>query len=185
MSEIPMAPGPHVEQKAQPARRSTVRRVGPAAGLVLAGLVAGALGVGVLGHTPTTTASTVAVPVRPGGPPGGVAGGPGGGMAGEIRVGGTITAVSSSGLTVEQADGTTATYAANGTTDVRRDGAQSSLSALKVGDRVLVHVLPSTSGSGTVAERILAGTSATGGGPGGPPPAGSGTGTSATTGTGA
>jgi hypothetical protein len=164
MSEIPMAPDPRVEQQDPPARTSILRRRAPAVGLVVAGLVAGALGVGVLGHTATgTTGSNAAAGqhARPGGF------GPGGGVAGETRVSGTITVVGSSGITVRQADGTTATYAVNGTTDVRRDGAQSSLSGLKVGDHVLVHVVPSA-GGGTVAERILAGTSATPGGPGGP-----------------
>jgi hypothetical protein len=175
MSEIPMAPDPQdprVAPQPEPApstTRSRLRRNAPAVGLLVAGLVVGALGVGVLGHTASgpTGNSSAAAATRQGGPRGGFPGGPGGGIAGEMRVTGTITAVGSSSVTVEQADGTTATYSANATTDVRRDGVQSSLSALKVGDQVLVHAVPSTSGSGKVAERILVGTPGTQDGPGG------------------
>ena len=172
MTEIPTAPDPqdpqHLPREASPGPRSHLRRYGPATGLLVAGLVAGALGVTVLDHGSTTTAGTAAAQQQ-GHFPGGMRGGMGGGVAGEVRVSGTLTAVGTSGITVEKADGTTATYTANGTTEVLRDGARSTLSALKTGDAVLVHVIPAP-GGGTVAERILAGTSATAPGPGGPPP---------------
>ena len=137
-----------------------------------------------LGHASggPTGGNAAATSTRQGGPSGGFAGGRGGGIAGELRVRGTITAVTATSITVKQVDGTTSTYTANGTTDVQRDGAQSSLSALKAGDEVLVHVLPASGNGGAIAERILAGMSATQPGPGGPPPAAGGTGVSTATG---
>ena len=85
-----------------------------------------------------------------------------------------LTAIGGSSVTVRGTDGSTATIAVDDSTQVQEDGQTVALSSLKTGDAVLVHVL--TSGSGTVAERVLAGTSATngpgarGGLRGGPPP---------------
>jgi hypothetical protein len=95
-------------------------------------------------------------------------GGPGG-VAGEEHVEGTVTARSGSSVTVRSTDGTSATYTVTGDTQVVHDGALASLSDVQVGDAVLVHVLPTTSGGHQVAERVFAGTLPGGGfGPGGP-----------------
>jgi hypothetical protein len=102
-------------------------------------------------------------------------GGPGagrGGIDGEQHVEGTVRATTGSTVTVRATDGTTATYAVTSDTQVVRDGAQASLSDVQVGDAVLVHVLPTTSGGHKTAERLFAGTlpagGSGGGGPGGP-----------------
>jgi len=96
----------------------------------------------------------------PGGPgPGGMPGngGPGfGGRPGEQHVGGTVTAVGSSTVTVKLADGTTATYAVIASSDIVKNGARVSLSAIKVGDAVFLHVYPSN--GQTVVEHLFAGT---------------------------
>jgi len=91
---------------------------------------------------------------------------------------GTISSVGSASITVKATDGTSTKVPVNGTTQIVRNGAIASLAALRSGDQVLVHVIPS--GSSTVAERIFAGTSATGRF-GGPPPGQQGTGTTSTT----
>lgn len=89
----------------------------------------------------------------PGGAPGG---GPGfGGRAGEQHVSGTVTAVGASSVTVRLADGTTATYAVLASSDIVKDGARVSLSAIKVGDAVFLHVYPEN--GKTVVERLFAG----------------------------
>jgi hypothetical protein len=149
-------------------RARTSGRILKGVGIVATGLVAGAIGIAAIQGSPSATnaASTTNTPpggagFRQGGPPGG----PGGGIAGESRVVGTITSVGSSSITVKGSDGTSTTVPVNGTTQIIRNGSVSSLSSLKSGDQVLVHVIPS--GTGTVAERILAGSSATMGGPGG------------------
>ncbi|MGZ6827884.1 MAG: DUF5666 domain-containing protein, partial [Mycobacteriales bacterium] len=160
-----------------PTRRGTVLR---GIGIVTTGLVAGAIGVTAISSS-SSAASTGSAGSAPrfggapgqgpqGGPPGGVDGGRGG-VAGETRLRGTITAVGSASLTVKGLDGTTTTVPVNGATEIVRDGSSASLSALRAGDQVLVHVVPS--GTSTVAERVFAGTSATAGpGFGGPPPGG-------------
>jgi hypothetical protein len=105
---------------------------------------------------------------------GGPRGGPGG-IDGEQHVEGTVSATTGSTVTVKSTDGTTATYTVTSDTQVVRDGAQASLSDVQVGDAVLVHVLPTTSGGHKTAERLFAGTLPAGGfggggagGPGGP-----------------
>jgi hypothetical protein len=103
------------------------------------------------------------------GPGSGFGGGFGGGFAGEQHVSGTLTAVGASSITVRTASGTQA-YTVTGTTDVQRNGSRVPLSALQVGDPVVVHAYPS--GSTTVVERVLAGTMPAFGGP---PPAQDGT----------
>jgi hypothetical protein len=93
--------------------------------------------------------------VPPAGGPGGRFGGPpGGGLDGEQRLSGTVAAIGGSSITVTTSSGRL-TYAVIGTTDIRRDGQTIALSALKVGETVLVHVYPT--GSSYTAERILAG----------------------------
>ncbi|MCW2601621.1 MAG: hypothetical protein JWM02_3450 [Frankiales bacterium] len=160
-------------------------------GIMATGLVAGAIGVAAMQGSggATSAASTTNTPqtgFQGGGPQGGFGGG---GVPGQTRVFGTIASVGASSITVKASDGTSTTLAVNGTTEIVRNGATSSLSALKAGDQVVVHAVPS--GSSTLAERILAGTSGTQRGPGGfgrrqpgqpgqPGPA-SGTGTTSTT----
>ena len=125
------------------------------------GLVVGAIGVAAL-HTNSTgnatngfaggpTAAANQVPGAgpqqgfAGGPPaGGVGGpgGPGGGLAGEQHVVGTLTSVGAASITVKSASGT-ATYPIESTTVLVKGGQRvSSLSALTVGDTVVVHVYP-------------------------------------------
>jgi hypothetical protein len=145
--------------------------------LAAAGLLAGAVGTFALGHhgSGTTTFQNAGSTTAQGGlPPGGLQGGtstqgrfggPGGGMDGEQRLTGTITAVGSSSVTVKTASATT-TYAVTSTTEIVRDGAAATLSQLKAGDPVLLHVYP-LNGT-TVVERLFAGTLSQGSFPGGP-----------------
>jgi hypothetical protein len=102
----------------------------------------------------------------------GFQGGPagGGGVAGEQHIQGTVTAKTSGSITVKSSSGA-ATYVVNATTEIVRNGQQATLSAVKVGDAVFVHVYPSSSGR-MLVERLFAGTSATSpavGPPGGAP----------------
>ena len=92
----------------------------------------------------------------------------GGGVAGEQRIQGTVTAKTSTTVTVKSSSATS-TYTVNATTEIVRDGQAASLSAVQVGDPVVVHVYPSSSGQ-MLVERLLAGSSASGG-PGGFGPA--------------
>ena len=69
--------------------------------------------------------------------------------------------------------GGTATYTVNDTTQIVRNGQTATLAAVQVGDPVLVHVYPSSSGQ-LLVERLFAGSSAGDGGPGGLAPPGSG-----------
>jgi hypothetical protein len=86
---------------------------------------------------------------------------------GEQHLHGTLTAVGSSSVTVRTDAGTTTTYAVTAATQVVRDGTPVALAQLKVGDEVVLHVLPGTSGGRPVLERLLAGT-LPGRGPGAP-----------------
>ena len=95
-----------------------------------------------------------------GGPPGG------GGISGEQHVQGTLTARTSGTITVKSTSGT-ATYVVNATTEIVRNGQSATLSDVKVGDPVFVHVYPSSSGQ-MLVERLFAGTSASGSGFGPP-----------------
>jgi hypothetical protein len=152
-------------------------------GVVATGLVAGAIGVAVLQGSPSTAATSPAASTAQNVPPGAQGlpgrpnrlgqglggpgtGGPGGGVAGESRLVGTIASVGAASITVRTAAGTSVTVPVNGATEIALNGALVSLAELKGGDQVLVHVIPA--GTGTVAERILAGNAA-GPGPGGPP----------------
>jgi hypothetical protein len=99
-------------------------------------------------------------------------GGPGG-IAGEQHVQGTVTATTGSTVTVKTSGGSTATYTVNSTSEIVRNGQSATLADVKVGDPVLVHVYPSSSGQ-LLVERLFAGSSASGPGGGGfgPPPDG-------------
>ncbi len=89
-----------------------------------------------------------------GSPPGG------GGISGEQHIQGTLTAKTASTITVKSTGGT-APYAVNATTQIVRNGRSATLSDVKVGDPVFVHVYPSSSGQ-MLVERLFAGTSASG-----------------------
>ncbi|HEY4315368.1 MAG TPA: hypothetical protein VGO19_07675 [Actinomycetes bacterium] len=146
-----------------------------AAGVLLAG------GVAVAVATSSGASSAGTVGTTAGGPPAGGLGrgsgaqtGPGiaqgpAGVAGEQHIEGTLTAKTGSTVTVQATGGTTATYTVTSDTQVVRDGARTSLSEVQVGDAVLVHVLPTTSGGHKTAERLFAGTLPTGGFGGGGP----------------
>jgi hypothetical protein len=179
---VPPAPGGDQIASGAPDPRPGDRRgaVAKGAGLLVAGVLVGVLGVTALQHdsTPTSNAaSTTAVaPGQQGQVPGsqgsgqglggqGLGGqGLGGGVDGETRTVGTVTAVGGSSVTVKAQDGTTATYRVTGDTQIARNGAQIALSDVRTGETVLVHVLP-----GDVAERVLIGTFRRGGGTGTPP----------------
>lgn len=84
-------------------------------------------------------------PRAPGGPgagrPGFGAAGPGG-RAGEQHLNGTVSTVGSSSVTVRLANGSTATYGVIASSDIVKNGARVSLSAIKPGDAVFLHVYP-------------------------------------------
>jgi hypothetical protein len=88
-------------------------------------------------------------------------GGPGfggtgpGGRAGEQRVNGTVTTVTTSSVTVRLANGSTATYGVVASSDIVKNGARVSLSAIKPGDAVFLHVYPLN--GHTVIEHLFAG----------------------------
>ena len=154
--------------QASPARR----RLAPSvvmAGWLAVGLIAGAAIVGAMHSSRTANATgagaaAVGNAAGPGagapgaGAPPGV-GGPGfggGGFDGEQHLFGTLTAVGASTVTVQTAGGATSTYQIDGTTELVKDGQQvSSLSAMHVGDRVVVHAYP-LNGT-THVERIIDG----------------------------
>lgn len=132
--------------------------------LVGVGLLAGLVGVAALqGSTdpaPATRAvgSTTGLPDRARTPDLPV---PRGGVGGETRLVGTLTRVGSGAVTVRTVDGTTTTVPVAAGTQVLEDGAVARLDDLEAGEQVVVHVL--ADGDGTVAERVLAGSSAVGG----------------------
>ena len=146
-----------------------------AVGLVVAGLVAGAVGTFAIGHArdgETTLRDagddqSFVVPGQGSAPQGLGAPGTGrGGFQGEQRLQGTLTAVGSSSVTVRTSSGT-ATYAVTSASELVRDGQRVSLSGLKTGEAVLVHVYPLN--GKTLVERLIAGTLPQGG-PGAFPP---------------
>ena len=174
----PPEPPPATEPVAQQPRRRSAG-VLKGVGIVATGLVAGAVGIALLQGSPGTTpaASTTPEPQSAfqGGPPGGF--GRGGGLPGDSWSVGTIASVGASSITVTAGDGSTTVVPVSGSTEIVREGAPASLAALRSGDQVVFHLV--TSGSGPVADRILAGTSVPRG-PGGPAPAQPGTGTTST-----
>jgi hypothetical protein len=106
-------------------------------------------------------------------------GGPGfGGRNGEQHVNGTATAVGALTITVHLASGGTATYTVVASSEIVKNGAPVSLSAVKVGDAVFLHVYPLN--GKTVVERLFDGLpgpgpgAGPGSGPGGAPGDGSG-----------
>jgi hypothetical protein len=148
----------HAEEVTTPAPRRRMPVAVATAAWLAVGLVVGAVGVAALHSTNTTNGATgiAGAPAAAanqipgaaprqgfaGGPPPGAFGGPGGGLAGEQHIMGTLAAVGSSSITVKSSAGT-ATYPIESSTVLVKDGRRvSSLSALTVGDTVVVHVYP-------------------------------------------
>ncbi|HEU4676651.1 MAG TPA: hypothetical protein VFS29_11715 [Motilibacteraceae bacterium] len=142
-----------------------------AVGLVLAGALAGGIGIAAVQHGSTTTASTAAQGLAGAPGPAGGQGQLGQGQLGQGQLGqgfpggagrdddeqrlvGTVTTVSGSSVTVQTQSGTT-TYQVNADTQVIKDGQVATLSDLASGDQVLVHVIPGD--STPTVERIIAG----------------------------
>jgi hypothetical protein len=157
-----------VPEPERPDAASGERRRGPvaaakAAVLVVIGVLAGGGIAYAAGHHATSTASTGI-----GQPPAGAPGAGFGGRAGEQHIAGTLTAVGSSSVTVQSSSGT-ATYTVDAGTQIVRDGAPATLSQLRAGDAVFLHVYPASSGGRLHVERIFAGQLPSGGfgGPGG------------------
>ena len=126
--------------------------------LVFAGLILGGVVVSIVDNhssasTPTAISNNQRNPFggqefQPGqGLPGGF-----GGLAGEQRLTGTLTALGKSSITVRTASGT-ATYSVTSATEIVRAGQPATLSYLRVGDSVFVHVYQS--GSRMLVERIF------------------------------
>ncbi|HET7310929.1 MAG TPA: hypothetical protein VFJ17_06345 [Mycobacteriales bacterium] len=156
---------------APPAQHRAGRRTAfVATGLVAAGALVG--GVGVAAFQPSTAASSrtgfpgqlqngqVPNGQLPGGPlPGGhglpgQGGFAGGGVDGEQHVNGTVVSVGTSSIRIRTNSGT-ASYAVTPQTEIVRKGAVASLSAVKAGDSVFVHLVP-TGGSSYAVERLFA-----------------------------
>lgn len=182
-TDVPAEPQDVVASPGQDAGALRARRL-RLAGFVAAGVVATAVGIGVAQASGSSGATAAAASGPAGGlrggaaqgpqgavPPGGFAGGRGG-VAGEDRVVGTLVSTTATSVTVKSQDGTTATYAVDASTDVRKNGSTVALSSLGQGEQVLVHVIPSSSGGRAYAERVLAGTLRPGGGGGFGPPDG-------------
>lgn len=191
-----LAPTPEgpAETLASPARAPRARWLKAAtvvaAGVITGGGVAFAAGHGT-GSGGTTVASTAGSSVSGANPEGGFDGhsgaGAGGhfgdgngdnrdGIDGEQHVQGTLTAIGASSITVEAATGAH-TYQVTGTTEIMNNGKAATLSQLKTGTQVLVHVYPATSGNQLLVERLFAGTLPAfgdGRGPGGHPSDGDG-----------
>ena len=77
-----------------------------------------------------------------------------GGVDGEQRTSGTVTKVGASSVTLRTASGT-GTYAVTAQTEIVRNGGAASLSDVRAGDAVFVHLIPG-SGSSYVVERLFA-----------------------------
>jgi len=141
---------------------------------VVVALVAGGGIVFALEHHSGSASAAGATPAVNGG--GGLSGaggngnGFGGGVAGEQHILGTVAATGAATITVKTGSGS-ATYVVNATTEIVRNGQSATLSEIQVGDPVLVHVYPSSSGQ-MLVERLLAGTSANDGPGGFGPPSG-------------
>jgi len=161
-------PEPDVVASPPPRRRTALAAVG----MVAAGALVGAVGVAALrSHSSSTTANPAGfaagqvpagqVPGGQGAPgqglpgqgQGGFAGGRGG-VDGEQRLSGTVTAVGGSSVTIRTASGAAA-YRVTAQTEIVRNGALASLSSVRAGDSVFVHLIPG-SGSSYVVERLFA-----------------------------
>jgi hypothetical protein len=152
------------------------RRIGAAVGLFAAGVLCGALVTGIFTGWGSNNASALSPQtgqsqgsaVQPGAqPPGqgqqgqqpgagqggqGLNGQGGQGLTGrdgEVRLVGTLTAVSGEKVTVKSAAGS-ATYTITSSTRILRNGTESQASDLHAGDVVLVHAFPSSSSDGSL-----------------------------------
>ena len=183
-SEIPRPDeGPAAPQAARPSRPTSFGASRNLVAAVVASLLVGGGVVFAVDHRNGSSAPASAGGLRTpaaaqsgfgSGPPSGSSnGGVGGGgpVSGEAHVTGTVTATTGSSVTVKSTSGT-ATYTVNATSEVVRNGQSVSLSDIRVGDPVLVHVFPSASGK-LLVERLFAGSFASDGGGFGPPPTGS------------
>ena len=185
-------PEPHTvflddgSQPADPVRaRRSAKSALSATGLLLAGLLVGAVAVWAVQSQSSDAAQTGATSglgnqlplgqgngnghsgqsgqVPNGQLPNGTGNGPsgqvpngGGGLAGERRLVGTITAVGRSTVSVKaMGGGSSQTYTVGSDTEIVRNGSRAKLSDLKVGDLAFLHVYPQ--GSTTMVERIFAG----------------------------
>jgi hypothetical protein len=154
-------PAPAAPPPAAPSRRNW-RRPLVGAGLVAAGVVLGAGAAVLISHS---TSDSTGHGIAAGAPPGARGGYPGApGVADEQHVQGTLSAVGTTSITVSTASGKT-TYPVSSSTQIIRNGAPATLDQLKVGDPVVVHVIPSS--NGRQVERIIAGTMPMPDGPGG------------------
>jgi hypothetical protein len=151
-------------------RPDRARRGAGVAALVLAGALIGGAAVAAVTHGSSGgTAASAQVGAGQGSPgqlggslPGqGGAAGPGG-LAGEQRVTGTLRSVGSSSIQLSTADGTS-TYPVTSATEIIQDGTAASLADLKSGETVLVHLVPTGTGSAMTVERIIAGDFSRGG----------------------
>jgi hypothetical protein len=180
---IDVTPGAPTTEMAGPVPAGGRRRIGTFVGLFAAGAVAGALVTGIVTGWGSNGASALASrsgqsqgsAAQPGAQPpaqGQLGQQPGGGQSGqglngpgfagrgdEVRLVGTLTAVSGSKVTVRSAAGS-ATYTISSSTRILRNGAQAQASDLHVGDVALVHVFPSSTTDG-VLELIYAHSAAT------------------------
>ena len=156
------APSPPPPRRAGAARATAL----VAAGLLVGGGLVFAL-VDRSGSSGAANNASAAVGSLAGGPPSGGNGGFGfGGVAGEQHIQGTIAGKTATTVTVKSTSGT-ATYTVNATTEIVRNGQSATLGSVEVGDPVLVHVYPSSSGR-MMVERLFAGTLPSG--YGAPPP---------------
>src|SRR4051795_12228495 len=150
-------PAPDVVTSHAPGHRTALAAVA----LVAAGALVGGVAIGaVRSHTSDSTKATASQTelgdeqVPDGGFPSGQFAGGRGGVDGEQRLSGTVTAVSASGVTIRTSSGTTA-YPVTAQTEIVRNGALASLSAVRAGDNVFVHLIPAN-GSSYVVERLFA-----------------------------
>ncbi len=144
-----------------------------AAALVVGGLLVGGATVATVQAVADDGAASAAAGAGAFGGPGG--GARPGGPTGEQHLAGTLTEVSGMTVTVSPGSGPgtgTDSYTLTGDTQIVRDGAPATVEDLQVGDPVLVHVYPSSSGDEQLVERLFAGTLPPAGGLGPGPGAG-------------
>ena len=125
---------------------SAAKKMGATAAIA-AGLVAGGVGVA------SAASTSASQPAQHGSLPHGVGRPDGGGGPGGFRHGGdegTVTAASSSSITISKLGGTSSTFAITSSTTVHKDGATASLSELSTGDTVRIE--PSSTSSTTASE---------------------------------
>jgi hypothetical protein len=171
---IDVTPGGATTETVGPAPDGRRRTIGAAVGLFAAGALCGALVTGIFTGWGSNNASALApqsgqsqgsasqpgaqppgqgqLGQQPGAGQGGLGsqGGQGlGGRDGEVRLVGTLTAVSGAKVTVRSAAGS-ATYTITSSTRIMRNGSEAQPSDLRAGDVVLVHAFPSSGSDGTL-----------------------------------